>query len=194
MIVYVVRHGQSESNRDHYFPGKVGVHLTEKGIEDAKRAGKILAPITFTHIYASDYIRAIETAQNAIPGCVPTIDKRLRECDYGYLSGVNISFVKQRLGEPFLENQRNRDYRVYGGESTPQQIDRVRPFVKDLEKLDNNSTVAVFCHEGTVKSFLAAVLDEYINFRRIKCENGSIAVFEYKDGKWTLNKWNVTAE
>ena len=67
MLVYVVRHGQSESNRDHYFPGKVGVHLTERGIEDAKRAGKILAPITFTHIYASDYIRAIETAQNAIP-------------------------------------------------------------------------------------------------------------------------------
>ena len=32
MLVYVVRHGQSESNRDHYFPGKVGVHLTEKGI------------------------------------------------------------------------------------------------------------------------------------------------------------------
>jgi len=192
MLVYVVRHGQSESNLDNYFPGKVGVHLTEKGIEDAKRAGRLMAPIPFTHIYSSDYTRAIETALNAIPGCTPILDERLRECDYGYLSGVSISFIKEHLGEPFLENQRNRDYRIYGGESTPQQIDRVRPFVKDLEKLKEDSTVAVFCHEGTVKSFLAAVLDEYINFRRIRCDNGSIAVFEFKEGKWTLNKWNVT--
>lgn len=194
MLVYVVRHGQSESNRDHYFPGKVGVHLTEKGIEDAKRAGTLLAPVAFTNVYASDYIRAIETAQYAIPGCVPNIDKRLRECDYGYLAGVDFTFVKERLGEPFLEDQKARDYRAYGGESTSQQVDRVRSFVKDLEKLQEDSIVAVFCHEGTVKSFLAAVLDEYINFRRIKCENGSIAVFEYKDGKWTLVKWNITAD
>ncbi len=193
MLVYVVRHGQSESNRDNYFPGKVGVHLTERGIDEARRAGMILSSISFTHIYSSDYARALETAQNAIPGCEPIIDKRLRECDYGYLSGVGIAFIKEHFGEAFLENQRRRDYRVYGGESTAQQIDRVRPFVRDLEELDENSTVAVFCHEGTVKSILATVLDEYINFRRIKCDNGSISVFEYKDGKWTLDKWNMTS-
>ena len=193
MLVYVIRHGQSESNLGHYFPGKEGVHLTEKGKQDAKSAGTILAPIHFTHIYASDYIRAIETARNAIPGCSPILDERLRECDYGCLAGLDVSFVRERYGNAFIENQANRDYTPYGGESTPQQIGRVKAFVKDLERLEEDSTVAVFCHEGTVKSFLCAALDQELNFRRIRCNNGSIAVFEYKDGKWTLDKWNLTA-
>lgn len=193
MLVYVIRHGQSESNLGHYFPGKEGVHLTEKGIEDAKRAGRILSSIRFTHIYASDYIRAIETARNAIPGCSPILDERLRECDYGSLAGLEVSHVKELYGESFLENQRKRDYSPYGGESTPQQIKRVTAFVKDLEFLKEDSIVAVFCHEGTVKSFLCAALEQELNFRRIRGDNGSVAVFEFKDGKWTLIKWNITA-
>lgn len=192
MLVYVIRHGQSESNLGHYFPGKEGVHLTEKGIEDAKGAGRILSSVHFTHIYASDFLRAVETAQNAIPGCSPILDQRLRECDYGCLAGLDVSFVREHYGNAFIENQAKRDYTPYGGESTPQQIKRVTAFVKELELLKEDSTVAVFCHEGTVKSFLCAALEQELNFRRIRSDNGSVAVFEFKDGKWTLIKWNIT--
>ncbi|MBQ6672441.1 MAG: histidine phosphatase family protein [Spirochaetales bacterium] len=192
MFVYVVRHGQSESNRDRRFPtGKV--HLTEKGIEDAKKAGTILAPVSFAHIYASDYIRALETARYAVPGCSPVADPRLRECDYGSLSGLEFSYVQDRFGQEYAENHTRRDYRPYGGECSHQQIERVKSFVMDLEKLDGDSNVAVFCHEGTVKSFLCAALDQELNFRKIRCDNGSVSVFEFKAGKWLLCKWNLTS-
>jgi len=193
MLVYVVRHGQSESNLGRYYPDR-HVHLTDKGVEDARRAGTVLSGVHFTHIYSSDFDRAMETAQAAMPGCSPAIDPRLGECDYGSLVGMNLPEVKRRYGESFLDNQRRRDYRPYGGESTEQQVARVGSFVKDLEALDPDSVVCVFCHEGSVKSFLCVVLDQLLNFRKIACDNGSIAIFGYNDGKWTLRKWNVTAD
>ena len=192
MLVYVIRHGQSESNLSRTYPDIVGVHLTEKGIEDAKRAGKVLAPVNFTHIYASDLIRAIETARNALPGCDPVIDKRLRELSYGRLAGMGIAYSKEHLGPEFLKGQARRDYSAYGGESTEQQTERVASFMKDLESLDPDSVVAVFCHAGTVKCFLNVVFGHQLDLRRIACDNGSVAVFGFKDGTWSLKKWNIT--
>ena len=63
MKLYVVRHGESESNRDKRFSGWSQVHLTEQGRRDAQRAGEMLAGLHFDRVYASDLQRALETAQ-----------------------------------------------------------------------------------------------------------------------------------
>ena len=79
MKLYMVRHGQSETNLSRCFTGWSQVNLTEQGIADAKRAGEYLKGISFDRIYSSDLIRAVQTAQNAIPGCVPVQLPCLRE-------------------------------------------------------------------------------------------------------------------
>ena len=43
MKLYVVRHGESESNRDRCFSGWSQVRLTEQGRRDAQRAGELLS-------------------------------------------------------------------------------------------------------------------------------------------------------
>ena len=50
MKVWVVRHGESETNRDGLWTGWLDVELTEKGREDAAKAGKILAGTSFDKI------------------------------------------------------------------------------------------------------------------------------------------------
>ena len=83
MKLYMVRHGQSETNLARKFTGWAQVNLTEKGVEDAKRAGEFLKGRPFDRIYSSDLIRAVQTAQYAISGCEPVQLPQLREIGLG---------------------------------------------------------------------------------------------------------------
>ena len=68
MRVYVIRHGESETNLSKHWTGWMDVSLTEKGYEDARGAGRIIGDVTFDRIFSSDLHRAKETAMTAIPG------------------------------------------------------------------------------------------------------------------------------
>ena len=68
MFVYVIRHGESETNLSKKWTGWLDVQLTEKGYEDAKKAAGYLKGISFDKIYTSDLMRAKQTAQTAFPG------------------------------------------------------------------------------------------------------------------------------
>ena len=66
MKLYVIRHGQSEGNIRGVFSGWLQHNLTEKGREDARKAGRIIEKVKFDKVYTSDLNRAIETAKTAI--------------------------------------------------------------------------------------------------------------------------------
>ena len=93
MRVYVIRHGESETNQAKKWTGWLNVHLTDKGKEDAQKAGIFLKNISFDKIYTSDLIRAIETAQNAIPSCRYETSALLREINVGNLANTPLSIV-----------------------------------------------------------------------------------------------------
>lgn len=106
----VMRHGQSEANRDNVFTGWSDVALTELGYEQAHEAGKKIAELSipFADVHTSFLKRAIVTAniildeigQNYVP-----IHKtwRLNERHYGALRGRNKDEVKAEVGEQQLK-------------------------------------------------------------------------------------------
>ena len=93
MLLYGIRHGESETNLSHHWTGWNDVNLTDKGRQDAARAGEMLKGIDFDAIYASDLTRALNTAQIALPGCPPKITPLLREINVGDLAGNPIDIV-----------------------------------------------------------------------------------------------------
>ncbi|MEC8722525.1 MAG: 2,3-bisphosphoglycerate-dependent phosphoglycerate mutase, partial [Candidatus Thermoplasmatota archaeon] len=58
----LIRHGQSIWNAENRFTGWVDVGLSEKGIEEAKDAGRLLQDVQFDAVFASGLIRAQRTA------------------------------------------------------------------------------------------------------------------------------------
>ena len=52
MLLYMVRHGESEANERHIHAGWGQVRLTAKGREDAKKAKALLCDISFDKVYA----------------------------------------------------------------------------------------------------------------------------------------------
>lgn len=184
MKVYVVRHGESETNKAKKWTGWVDVHLTDKGKEDAKKAGEFLKSIRFDKIYSSVLIRAIETTEIAIPGCRYESSELLREINVGSLAGKPLSVLTENQKSDVVKN----GYVAFGGETKKEFHDRVTGFMKKLEALKCENA-AVFSHGGWLREMLDIVVGMHIPAEKVYCNNCTVAVFEYTGGIWRLHSW-----
>lgn len=184
MKLYVIRHGQSETNLSGCYTGWMQVPLTPKGMEDACGIRPLLEKVPFDKIYSSDLIRAKQTAETAIPGCQYEETPLLREICLGSLEGKPIvSLTEQQKKKGNLYG-----YASYGGESRRDFTERMRRFVAEAEKLDCEY-IAAFTHLGWLKGMLRQVLGVPVPGSAVCCNNCTVAVFEYKNGHWRLHSW-----
>lgn len=102
----LIRHGESQWNKENRFTGWTDVDLSEKGVQEAIRAGQVLSELgfQFTQAYTSVLTRAIRTLFNVLDQMgrlwVP-VEKswRLNEKHYGMLQGLNKAETAEKYGE-----------------------------------------------------------------------------------------------
>ncbi|UQS87088.1 2,3-diphosphoglycerate-dependent phosphoglycerate mutase [Nicoliella spurrieriana] len=102
----LIRHGQSQWNLSNQFTGWVDVDLSDKGVEEAKNAGKLLKEhgLEFDYAFTSVLTRAIKTLHFALEESdqlwVPeTKTWRLNERHYGKLQGLNKKETAEQYGD-----------------------------------------------------------------------------------------------
>ena len=168
------------------------VPLTEKGIAQAKYTGERLRDVHFDKVIASDLKRALQTAENALPGYEVNTDWRIRETGVGSLSGCTVKECEKKLGEDYIRNREARDFSPYGGENLEQFQRRVSEFMDDLTKEPEDAQIAVVCHEGAMICMLRHVMQCNLPYLNVFADNCCVSVFSYKAGRWIVNKWNET--
>jgi len=106
MELVLLRHGQSTWNLENLFTGWTDVPLTDEGIEEARRAGQLMAEegYRFGVLHASLLLRAIHTAEIALREMglhwIPVRRHwRLNERHYGALQGLNKKETAEKHGE-----------------------------------------------------------------------------------------------
>jgi broad specificity phosphatase PhoE len=62
LLLYLVRHGETESNRAGLALGRADVPLNDRGLDQVKRLGEALAQERFAAIYCSPLMRTRQTA------------------------------------------------------------------------------------------------------------------------------------
>lgn len=104
--VVLIRHGESQWNKENRFTGWTDVDLSEKGLEEAKLAGKILKNnnYVFDISYTSVLKRAIKTLSTALEELdllwIPVYKSwRLNERHYGALQGLNKAETAKKYGD-----------------------------------------------------------------------------------------------
>lgn len=109
----IVRHGESQANRDNIFTGWTDSPLTDKGISQAHTVGQMLSKqgLLFDDAHTSYMSRAIKTTNivlDELDQLYVPIHKtwRLNERHYGALAGQNKALVKKRVGEAQLHRWR----------------------------------------------------------------------------------------
>ena len=193
----LMRHGQSEWNLANKFTGFTDVELTEKGIEEAIKGGKLLkeAGIDFDQVFTSTLKRANHTAELALKeaGYDALIDTMiyhddLRERDYGDLTGLNKDETRAKYGHEQVHIwRRSYDVPPPGGECLQDVVEkRVRPYYEANIKpmLDDDKNILIAAHGNSLRAMLiilGAETPESINDAEM--ETGVPVVFELEDGK-----------
>ncbi|ODT30746.1 MAG: 2,3-bisphosphoglycerate-dependent phosphoglycerate mutase [Hyphomicrobium sp. SCN 65-11] len=203
-LLVLVRHGESEWNKLNLFTGWKDPDLTEKGIEEAKRAGKLLkeAGHHFDIAYTSDLTRAQHTLRLILSGLgqsdLETIrDQRLNERDYGDLSGLNKDDARKRWGEDqVLIWRRSYDVPPPGGESLKDTAVRVLPYYEAeiWPKLKSGKKVIVAAHGNSLRALimqLEGLSGEEIIKRELA--TGAPIVYELDDAGKVVSRRDLVA-
>ena len=135
-LLVLVRHGQSDWNLKNLFTGWRDVDLTDKGIAEAREAGRKLKGqgIAFDVAFTSALKRAQRTLDLVLEemglATIPVIkDQALNERDYGDLSGLNKDDARKKWGEEqVLVWRRSYDVPPPGGESLKDTLARTLPY------------------------------------------------------------------
>jgi len=159
MKLVLIRHGESQWNKENRFTGWTDVDLTEKGIEEAKNAGKLLKAegFTFDIAYTSVLKRAIHTLWNVMDEMdldwIPVYRSwRLNEKSYGDLQGLNKAETAQKYGDDQVLLWR-RSFNVRPPEL---EITDKRHPINELKygTIDKSLLPATECLKDTIDRFL----------------------------------------
>jgi len=169
----LLRHLQSQWNKENRFTGWTDISLSEEGRKSAKEVAQKLAGFKIDKVYTSPLIRNRETAslilENLGKSDVPIItDKALNERHYGKLQGLNKNELKAKYGEEQVRLwRRSWDQAPPEGESLKDVHNRVIPFYenyikKDLEAGKNILVVASHNSLRALVKHLERISDEEI--------------------------------
>ncbi len=155
----LLRHGESDWNRENRFTGWTDVDLSEKGRQEAKQAGTVLKAegYAFDMAYTSVLKRAIRTLWMALDELelmwIP-VDRswRLNERHYGALQGLNKSETAARFGEDQVKIWR-RSYDIPPPALTPDD-ERYPGHDRRYRNLTAQELPLTECLKDTVNRFL----------------------------------------
>jgi 2,3-bisphosphoglycerate-dependent phosphoglycerate mutase len=163
-FLVLVRHGESEWNKLNLFTGWRDPDLTETGIAEAKRAGKLIkdAGIRFDIAFTSALIRAQNTLKLILEelgqtGLQTIEDQALNERDYGDLAGLNKDDARARWGEEQVHVwRRSYDVPPPGGESLKDTAARVLPYyeARIWPEVKVGRNVIVAAHGNSLRSLV----------------------------------------
>lgn len=157
--VVLLRHGESQWNLDNRFTGWTDVDITEKGMQEAKAAGKVLKEngFTFDIAYTSVLKRALRTLWIALDEMdllwIPFVKSwRLNERHYGALQGLNKAETAAQHGEEkVLIWRRSYDIPPPALEKSDSRYPGNDPRYADMDPKDIPATE---CLKDTVARFL----------------------------------------
>jgi len=181
-LLVLVRHGQSDWNLKNLFTGWRDIDLTEKGIAEAREAGRKLKAqgIKFDVAFTSALIRAQRTLdlmlQEMAQTNIPVFkDQALNERDYGDLSGLNKDDARKKWGEEQVHIwRRSYDVAPPGGESLKDTLARTLPYyvTEILPRVLRGERVLVAAHGNSLRA-LVMVLEKLDKQSILKREIGT---------------------
>ncbi len=188
-VLVLVRHGESEWNKLNLFTGWRDPDLTEKGVEEARRAGQLLKAEGFRFDIA--FTSVLKRAQRTLTlvlgelgqnGLETVEDEALNERDYGDLSGLNKDDARKQWGEEqVLIWRRSFDIPPPGGESLKDTAARTLPYYEKAiwPQVKSGRNVIVAAHGNSLRSMIMR-LDQLTPEQILKVELGTGVPIVYR--------------
>ena len=159
IVIYLVRHGETELNVKRVLQGRSDYPLTETGVKQAQEVADWFRDqgVVFDRVYSSPLTRAMQTARIIVGDGTEIIpEERLLETDYGPYEGCSLSDPAPEL-RYFFEDFINHPA-PEGMEQLSQVIERVGAFLDELR--DEPGTILLSTHAIALKGGLEHLMPE----------------------------------
>lgn len=196
-VLLLVRHGENEWVTSNRLAGRTpGVHLNQRGRQQAAALVSWLAAQPICAIYSSPLVRCTETAQ-------PLADSRqlslceepgLLEVDYGEWMGGDLKDLSQRADWQMVQHYPST-FRFPGGESLREVQQRAVTALERIATAHPNQVVAAFSHGDVIRTTLAHFLGTPIDlFQRLQIATASVSVVAIHGGRPAVLAVNLQHE
>ena len=193
-LLLLVRHGENEYVKTGKMAGRLpGVHLNERGRQQAAELAKALAGVPLKAIYSSPLERAVETAEPIAAGRKLEIQLRpdLMDNDIGAWQGRTLKQLR-RLKKWKVVQQAPSRFKFPEGESFLQTQTRVASTLDEIAASHKaKDIVAVVFHADPIKLAVAHYLGMPLDhFQRLGCDTASVTALYVSDTGAYLIKLN----
>ena len=194
--IYLVRHGESEANRDNTFLGHANQSLTARGHSQAEKTAAFLESVPIDAIYTSDLDRAYETALHIAErkGLPVTKCEGLREIRAGEWEEMRFDEIERRYPDAYrtwMEDIGNA--RCVGGESVAELQSRFAREVERIARANEGKCILIVSHAMAIRSLKAAwdglPLSEMKNVPW--ASNASVSAGEFRDGIFRMTDYSI---
>lgn len=193
--VFLIRHGQTQWNKERRFLGRSDIPLDDEGHAQARLLTKALRSIPLEAVYSSPLARAWETAMTlAEPHDLqPTALPGLTELDQGLLEGMKGALLPERYPQFFEDWRADPTHvRVPGGETLAECQERaVASILQMLASRSSTGPVAVVSHKVAISGVICDTIGLPPRFNMmVGQKNTAINLLSYKDGQLQLHRLN----
>lgn len=203
--ILLVRHGETEWNRQKRFQGQIDVPLNDNGREQSRQAAEFLKAVAIDDAFSSPMLRPKETAEIILqhhPNVTLELNPDLQEISHGLWEGKFEAEIEQEYpGELQRWQQYPETVQMPEGENLQQVWSRAiaawDAIVQTVASRGDSRTTLVVAHDAVNKAILCAVLglspEHFWNFKQ---GNGAVSVIDYPAGgvgKPLVQAINITA-
>lgn len=188
----LIRHGETDWNRQRRFQGSADQPLNALGMAQAECLAPALLNQHYDLVYASDLTRVIQTAEKALPGYEALhLEVRLREMDFGRFEGLTYDEIKAQHPEDLAAWEADRDNNAHGGEAISTVIGRVESFLASVRAKHQGQDILIFAHGGVIAIALSLALGvDPQKWWQFRLENTAISRVSLYEGGSILSRFN----
>ncbi len=186
--ILLVRHGETEWNRQQRFQGQIDVPLNSKGQDQARCAAEFLQSVSIDRAFSSPMLRPKETAEKILskhPELVLEYIDELKEISHGLWEGKFEHEIEAEFpGELLRWQQTPGAVQMPEGENLLQVWDRVATAWQQMvNNIAPGATALVVAHDAVNKAILCQVFNlDPASFWLFKQGNGGVSVIDYYKG------------
>lgn len=174
--IYIVRHGETDWNKEGRCQGKTNISLNENGIIQAKNLRKKFDISKIEVCFVSPLKRALETAKIITADKIDLIiDDRIIERGFGTLEGKLFNYDATLKSWNYKLN-----YNEYGIETIKDVLKRAKDFLNYLNETYDNKNILIVSHGAFIKALYFNIVGYNVetDFLSFFPKNGEVLEFE----------------
>lgn len=196
MLLYILRHGESEGNKDGKFRGRADFPLTERGLMQADDAANFIERKGITAVYSSPLVRALDTAEAVAQrtGLDVNVDGDFNNIFLGEWEGRLKNEIRERFPKEWEIWTTRPEYLNMEGMETLDSVQRRS--VRRVNEIARSAAgdFLIVTHRAVIKPLLSGLLGiEKPYFWRLHIDTAALSVVEKLEGErgWMLKNLNI---